>query len=271
MGEAVMGGCFVAGTLVSTENGLVEIQNVKAWDRVWSRSMLTGEWELRSVESTPIHDFTGDVVTIQINNVTIDATGNHPFWVVSGSNLVSRPSATDVPEEERTAPSGRWVEARSIKLGDTLLLLSDQTAEITALSTRQAQVLVYNLRVESNHTYAVSQAGILVHNKGMQVKPVPRAGTRGRPDHQADVAGPGRAQADAQAGPGETVLTEEPVRGYPGVNRRADNQIVGANGKTRLTVESERRPNGSYHKERVNQLESHGIEVQTRPIPPAKD
>ena len=64
------------------------------------------------------------------------------------------------------------VEARSLRVGDALLLVSGETATITALSTRQAHVLVYNLRVENNHTYAVSQAGVLVHNKAMQIKPV---------------------------------------------------------------------------------------------------
>jgi len=94
-----------------------------------------------------------------------------------------------------------------------------------------------------------------------------RAGTRGRPDHQADVNGPGREQAEREAGPGETVLTERPVQGRPDINRRADNQVVGPDGKTRLVVESERRPTGSYHKKRVKELEGAGIEVQTRTIP----
>ena len=94
-----------------------------------------------------------------------------------------------------------------------------------------------------------------------------RPGTRGAPDHQADVNGPGRAQAEAAAQPGEKVLTERPIQGHPGVNRRADNQVIGKDDKTRLTVESERRPNGPYHKKRVEQLENNGIEVQTRPLP----
>ena len=64
--------------------------------------------------------------------------------------------------------------------------------------------------------------------------------------------------------------TEKPIEGHPDINRRADNQIVGADGRTRLTVESERRWNGSYHKDRVKELEEAGIEVQTRFVPPVK-
>lgn len=95
-----------------------------------------------------------------------------------------------------------------------------------------------------------------------------RPGSLGRPDHKADVHGPGKAQAEGLAKPGETVLTERPVQGHPGINRRPDNQVVGPDGKTRVVVESERRPDGSYHKKRVDELEGAGIEVQTRPIPP---
>jgi RHS repeat-associated protein len=91
-----------------------------------------------------------------------------------------------------------------------------------------------------------------------------RPGTRGHPDHQADVRGPGRAQAEAHARPGERVATESPVVGHPGVRRNADNQVIGIDGRTRLVVESERRPNGTYHKERVKELEACGIECQTR-------
>ncbi len=95
-----------------------------------------------------------------------------------------------------------------------------------------------------------------------------RPGTRGHPDHQADVNGPGREQARDLARPGERVETEGKVVGHDGVNRKADNQVIDKEGKTRVVVESERRPNGSYHKKRVKELEDAGIEVQTRPIPP---
>jgi RHS repeat-associated protein len=93
-------------------------------------------------------------------------------------------------------------------------------------------------------------------------------GSRGAPDHQADVHGPGREQAREQRLPGEQVLTERPIQGHPGVNRRPDNQIVGRDGRTRLVVESERRPNGTYHRQREQQMRDCGIDCQTRPLPP---
>lgn len=94
-----------------------------------------------------------------------------------------------------------------------------------------------------------------------------RPGNRGYPDYQADVRGAGRAQAQRSARPGEFVITEQPIQGHPDINRRADNQVVDVTGKTRIVVESERRPTGSYHKERVKELQRRGIEVQTRELP----
>jgi RHS repeat-associated protein len=168
-----LGGCFVAGTLVQTEYGPAEIQNVTVGERVWSYSLTDNKWELRHVEATPVRDYTGDIITVRVTGTLVEATGNHPFWVVSGSNLADRPTAKDVPAQDHvTGLTGRWVEARSLKIGDVVFQLTDQKATVTAVSTAQAQISVYNLRVELNHTYAVSQAGILVHNKGAQVKPV---------------------------------------------------------------------------------------------------
>ena len=58
---------------------------------------------------------------------------------------------------------------------------------------------------------------------------------------------------------------EKAIKGHTGINRRADNQVIGTDGKTRVVVESERRPGGSYHKKRVQELEAAGIEVHARP------
>jgi RHS repeat-associated protein len=171
-----LSGCFVAGTLVPCETGDVEIQNVKIGSRVWSYSFQSGEWELRTVEATPVHDYEGDVVTLQIGEVTIEATGNHPFWVISGSDLASRPPALDIPIDQRAiSQSGRWVEARSLREGDTLLPLSGRIVVLDSVSTRHDHTPVYNLRVEGNHTYSVSQLRVLVHNKAAQIKQVPKA------------------------------------------------------------------------------------------------
>ena len=79
----------------------------------------------------------------------------------------------DVPESERSGLGlGRWVEARDLRCGDVLVLLGGEMAAVSSVSGRQEKTLVYNLSVEGSHTYSVSQAGVLVHNKALQAKPV---------------------------------------------------------------------------------------------------
>jgi RHS repeat-associated protein len=232
----IMGGCFVAGTLVRAENGNVEIQNVKVGDRVWSYSFQAGKWELREVEATPVRDYSGDVITIGLDDVAIEATGNHPFWVMSGDGLVSRPPAVDVPEEERNPKlSGRWVEARSLKTGDVLLLVSGETSAISGLSEREEHVQVYNLRVEGNHTYAVSRVGVLVHNKAAQVKPVPKEGIYEFPDKQA----PGRTYV------GQSGQLPKRIRNHEKLGRKAPESEASITevpgGKTKRELQEQRR------------------------------
>lgn len=74
----------------------------------------------------------------------------------------------------------------------------------------------------------------------------------------------GREHADSLAREGEVVLTERRVQGHEGMNRRPDNQVVDETGRTRVVVESERRPNSRYHRRRVQEYEQAGIEVQVR-------
>jgi hypothetical protein len=49
--------------------------------------------------------------------------------------------------------------ARSVRIGDALLLLDGGTANVSSLSVRQDHLLVYNLHVTDNHTYAVAPKG----------------------------------------------------------------------------------------------------------------
>ncbi len=63
--------------------------------------------------------------------------------------------------------TGRWVEARDLRLGDELLLTGGRAC-ITGLATEDLDTTVYNIGVGEQHTYAVSEAGVLVHNKAMR-------------------------------------------------------------------------------------------------------
>ena len=160
-------GCFPAGTQVLTAHGQRSIEEVDAGTSVFSFDWSSGEWVLARVQSRQSILYEGEMVAIDAGSITVNATGNHPFYVLRGENLGSRPEPLDVPEEERqTTAEGRWVEARDLRAGDVLMSKGGDGVTITGLSSRHRSLEVYNLAVDAHHNYAIDQAGILVHNKG---------------------------------------------------------------------------------------------------------
>ena len=164
------GGCFVAGTPVKTEHGFRPIEEIKAGDKVYAYDHATETWVLANVLKPLAHNYyIDDFSTIRlwtpIGSDTIKATGNHPFWVTSGENLDGRPAATDLSLlEQAMTPKGRWVEARNLRIGDTLLRSDNSIATIDDLRSSIEQSTVYNLEMETIHSYTVGSASVLVHN-----------------------------------------------------------------------------------------------------------
>ncbi len=161
--------CFVAGTPVLTDRGQCPIERLETDTLVWAYDHSDGTWKLRRVVAPLKHEYDGDIVTIVTKGDRIQATGNHPFWVVFGEGLVERPTVEDVyPDERGLTPNGRWVESRHLKVGDVLLSRHDRTVRVESLSSERKAVRVYNIEVEGLHTYAVGELGLLVHNKPMR-------------------------------------------------------------------------------------------------------
>ena len=264
--------CFPAGTLVSTAAGHKPIERIECGDRVWAFDFVRSEWRLCDVLETYQIQHCGDIVDVQLGEEVIQSTDGHPFWVVRGEGLAERPEMTHCPTYEyQSEVPGRWVYAKDLRVGDELLLHNGERVAVDGLTIHQEEVPVYNFAVAELHSYAVGCSEVLVHNENAT-----RAGTLGKADHIADVRGAGRQHARSLRREGERVLTERPLEGFPGIRRRPDNQIVGTDGRTRVVIESERRPDGPYHRARIKQLECLGIEVITRPpsvwgtIPPLK-
>jgi hypothetical protein len=172
------GGCFPAGTPVLTSSGAKSIEAVEKGEMAYAYDSETGEWKLSAVVDTQTHGYRGDVVTISCGGEEIEATGNHPFWVISGKSLPSRPPALDVPDGERnTAPNGRWVEARHLQVGDRLLSMDQGEMEVSRIGSSQKALDIYNITVADFHTYAVHDDGIVVHNKGTREETAVATGT----------------------------------------------------------------------------------------------
>lgn len=138
------GGCFIAGTSVSTPNGSVPIERVKVGDRVYSFDEQTGQTVIRSVAATMVHsDQPYGRVTLA-NGTTLDVTSVHRFYL---------------PEEKIWKPIGE------LKVGDVLLVGLGAKAHqvaISALTLDQHVGTVYNFEVEGTHNYYVRD--VLVHN-----------------------------------------------------------------------------------------------------------
>jgi len=160
------GGCFPAGTEVLTADGPQAIESIGPGTAVYSFNITAGVWGLSTVMVRQTIDYSGDVIDLRLNGDSIRVTGNHPFFVVQGDGLPLRPLPEDISKEEQIIyREGRWVEARDLKPGDVLKAKGGEPAVITGISKDHQNLRVFNLSMDGNHTYAVHERGILVHNK----------------------------------------------------------------------------------------------------------
>lgn len=123
------------------------ISEVRVGDWVHAADPTTGEAGPRQVTDVIVGEGDKNLVEITAGGGTVTATDGHPFWVES---------------------QGAWVEARSLKVGDRLLLWSGSTAMIEASRRYSVNTVVYNLTVTELHTYfaVAGGEGVLVHNCG---------------------------------------------------------------------------------------------------------
>ena len=140
------GGCFPAGTKIWTNIGFMSIDDIQEGIKVFSQDTRTGQWAYKKVLKTPVHEYDGDIVVINTGNTEVEATGNHPFWVVRGNGLDKRPPAIDIPYMERGMTSrGRWVEARHLIPGDVLSGLDNKEISVKNLYFIYTPITVCNL------------------------------------------------------------------------------------------------------------------------------
>ena len=142
-------GCFVEGTLILTENGLVPIEDIEIGDYVWAENPKTGEIELKEVLDT-FEKQVDTIVTITVDGETIETTEAHVFYVENVG----------------------WLPASMLKQGDILHLEDGRTVPIESIETitYNYYVNVYNFEVEDFHTYYVSDLSVLVHNSCKRVQ-----------------------------------------------------------------------------------------------------
>ena len=139
--------CFVAGTKVLTETGLINIEDVKAGMKVYSYNEETKVVELKEVKQTFITNVVKDRVKVTVNGEVIESTSKHQFFVVGKG----------------------WTAANELRVGDILLNSENEEVivEATELLVTDGNIItVYNMEVEDNHNYFVGEENVLVHNAG---------------------------------------------------------------------------------------------------------
>ncbi|MCM1286352.1 MAG: polymorphic toxin-type HINT domain-containing protein [Acetobacter sp.] len=142
-GQVKSSNCFVEDTLISTEFGLIPIQEIAVGDKVYSANPDNNEIELKSVSKTFISS-TYELVYVSINGDEIATTKEHPFYVNNYG----------------------WIKADSLNVGDELLTKDGSIlyVEDIRIETLDEPIKVYNFEVKDFHTYFVSDSNILVHN-----------------------------------------------------------------------------------------------------------
>ncbi|MGW5250742.1 polymorphic toxin-type HINT domain-containing protein, partial [Streptomyces sp. NPDC004129] len=142
--------CFVAGTKVLMAGGPAKnIESIKAGDTVVATDPLTGKTAPRKVARLIITDGDKHFDELTLNTPDgprkLTATYEHPFWSPTGN---------------------RWVKARDLAPGSTLLSSDGSTVHVLANRAFDEQVRTYNLTVDDVHTYYVLAGAtpVLAHN-----------------------------------------------------------------------------------------------------------
>ncbi len=174
------GGCFLAGTKVLTSTGFKNIEDIKENELVLTYNIHDNTTEYNRVIKPLVHnDDKEDVYEITVNGKVIYATAIHAFYV--NKKLTLDESEIELHEGPLYKEfTGRdlsrvmindsdndymWMDAKNLKVGYQLLQSDGRHYPITKIKHYKHNGTVYNLSVENNHNYFVSENAILVHNR----------------------------------------------------------------------------------------------------------
>jgi hypothetical protein len=142
--------CFVAGTPVWTERGILPIETLTTGDRVLARDLRSNQLVYRNVINLTTRERT-PTLRVQLPNETLQVSGSHPLHAVGHG----------------------WVRARDLKRGTTLT--GRQGVVLVEDVTHGSTEPLFNLVVERDSNYYVGLEGVLSHDHTIPSTPVAKA------------------------------------------------------------------------------------------------
>lgn len=141
--------CFLAGTLVKTENGLIAIEKIETGTKVLSYNLDKQKTEYQTLLQTFTH-FAEKYIEIHTESEVLEVTGAHLFYI---------------PDTQK------WIAASQLTTAMHLMNENRQKAAIKALNIIKKEVPTYNIEVAENHNYFVGKnRSILTHNEAKKLK-----------------------------------------------------------------------------------------------------
>ena len=146
--------CFPAGTKVHTQWGLADIEKLEVGVPVLTYNEEMGEQEYKKVKKV-MRRMTHRMCALELSNgSTIEVTPEHRFFC-----------------------NGVWTPIEELNVNDTLQLKDNSIVVIDNKIIFPTFVEVYNLEIEDNENYYVTEEGVLVHNGCKGAEP-------GTPEHK---------------------------------------------------------------------------------------
>ncbi|MBW4737061.1 HNH endonuclease [Prevotella melaninogenica] len=167
--------CFPAGTKVHTQWGLADIEKLEVGVPILTYNEETGEQEYKKVKKV-MRRMTRRMCAMELSNgTTLEVTPEHRFF-----------------------SNGEWTPIEELNVNDNLQLKDNSIVVIENKIIFPTFVEVYNLEIEDNENYYVTEEGVLVHNGYADANELKKIEERGFHDVKATKNG-GLDYADSDA------------------------------------------------------------------------